>query len=149
MSPESDAADLNGREERGGVFCVAGGNATPAFEVEKSIFHQMTKFVEIPVVFPLDFAVLPRRYHWLHALLGSLLKDRVGIIPAIRHRCSAQIPSIRGKAWVQSAEVPGVIRTRTGRPSASTARCILVLSPLLCGPCPDCLLLRPPHADGL
>ena len=56
----------------------------------------MTKFVEIPVVFPLDFAVLPRRYHWLHALLGSLLKDRVGIIPAIRQQMFGADPFDQG-----------------------------------------------------
>jgi hypothetical protein len=96
MSPESDAPYLDGSEERSGVFGIAGGNAPPAFEVEEGIFHQMTKFVEIPVVFPLDFAVLPRRYHWLHALLGSLLKDRVGIIPAIRQQMFGADPFDQG-----------------------------------------------------
>jgi hypothetical protein len=96
MSPEGDAPYLDGSEERSGVFGIAGGNAPPAFEVEEGIFHQMTKFVEIPVVFPLDFAVLPRRYHWLHALLGSLLKDRVGIIPAIRQQMFGADPFDQG-----------------------------------------------------
>jgi hypothetical protein len=96
MSPEGDAPSLDGSEERSGVFGIASGNARPAFEVEEAIFHQMTKFVEIPVVFPLDFAVLPGRYHWLHALLGSLLKDRVGIIPAIRQQMFGADPFDQG-----------------------------------------------------
>jgi len=83
MSPESDAADLDGGQEGSGVFGVAGGNAPPTLEVEEGIFDQMTQFVEIPVVFPLDFAVLPGRDHRRHALFSGLLKDRVGVVPAI------------------------------------------------------------------
>jgi hypothetical protein len=74
---------LDGGEEGSGIFRVAGGNAPPAFEVEEGIFHQMTQLVEIPVVFPLDFAVFPGRYHRFHALLGGLLKDRVGVITSV------------------------------------------------------------------
>lgn len=58
-------------------------------------------------------------------------------------------PSIKPAACVQSATVPDVIIARIGIPCASTARCILVLSPLLCDSCPDFRPLRPPHADAL
>ena len=43
------------------------------------------------------------------------------------------MPSIRGKAWEQSANVPSVTASLTGIPWESTARCSLLFSPLLCG----------------
>lgn len=60
--------------------------------------------------------------------------------------CAAK-PSISCVATAQSAVVPAVTKNRTGIPCASTARCILVLSPLLCVPYPDCRRLLRPHAD--
>lgn len=83
MSPESNTANLNGGEEGSGVFCVAGGDSPPALEMEESIFDQMTQFVEIPVIFSLNFAVFSGRYHRRHPLLGCLLKDRVGVITSV------------------------------------------------------------------
>ena len=50
------------------------------------------------------------------------------------------MPSIKAMACVQSAVVPAVTATLTGIPCASTARCILLLCPFLCGPCPSCPL---------
>ena len=41
------------------------------------------------------------------------------------------MPSIRWTASLRSARVPSVTRIRTGIPCASTARCVLVLPPLL------------------
>ena len=83
MSPESNASDLDGGKERSGVFRVAGGDSSPALKVEKGIFDKMAQLVKIPVVVALDFAVFPGRYHGLHALLGGLFEDRIGVIPAI------------------------------------------------------------------
>jgi hypothetical protein len=51
--------------------------------MEEGIFDQMTQLLEIPVVFPLDFAVFPGRYHRRHPLLGRLLKDRVGVVTSV------------------------------------------------------------------
>lgn len=62
---------------------------------------------------------------------------------------SAWKPSVRGSACVQSPTVPAVTRTRSGRPCASTAKWILVLSPLLCGSSPRSLPSRRRHADEL
>ena len=59
------------------------------------------------------------------------------------------MPSIKATACVQSAVVPAVTATLTGIPCASTARCILLLSPLLCGPYPDYRPWRLPHGGGL
>jgi hypothetical protein len=41
----------------------------------------------------------------------------------------ASSPAISPCAWGQSPQCPGVIAKRTGRPSASTAAWILVVSP--------------------
>ena len=65
------------------------------------------------------------------------------------NKCSALIPSINGLACVQSAVVPSVINILTGIPNASTARCSLVLSPLLCGSFLDFRLLPQLHVDVL
>ena len=51
--------------------------------MQESIFDEMPEFVEIPVVFSLDFAVFLGWYHGLHALFCGLLKDRVGVLPSI------------------------------------------------------------------
>ena len=83
---------MDGSEEGGRVFCVAGGNASPAFEVEEGIFDQVAQFVEIPVVIALDFAVFPGRYDHLHVLFGGLFEDRVGVIPAIGQQMFGRDP---------------------------------------------------------
>src|ERR1700683_3343272 len=79
----SHAPDLDGGEERSRIFSAAGGDASPALEAEEGIFHEMAQFVEIPVVFALDFAVFLGWYHGLHALFCGLLKDRVGVIASV------------------------------------------------------------------
>src|SRR5271155_644383 len=98
MSPESDTADLNGGQERSGVFRVAGGDAPPALEMEKGIFDQMTQFVEIPIVLPLNFTVFSRRYHRRHPLLGRLLKDRVGVITSVGQQMFGCHPLDQGQS---------------------------------------------------
>ncbi len=50
------------------------------------------------------------------------------------------MPSIKAMACVQSAVAPAATATPTGIPCASTAKCILLSSPLLCGPCLGCPL---------
>ena len=69
--------------------------------------------------------------------------------PRSARRYSAWNPSISCAATVQSAVVPEVIKNRTGIPFASTAKCILVLSPLLCGPSPDSHHVRQRRRDAL
>ena len=69
--------------------------------------------------------------------------------PRSARRYSAWNPSISCAATVQSAVVPEVIKNRTGIPFASTAKCILVLSPLLCGPSPDFHHVRQRRRDAL
>ena len=59
------------------------------------------------------------------------------------------MPSIKAAACVQSAVVPAVTATLTGIPCASTARCILLLSPLLYAPSPGCRLWLQPRGGEL
>lgn len=64
------------------------------------------------------------------------------------NKCSASNPSIKSLPYLQSAQEPAVTITLTGIPCASTAKCILVLSPLWYGSCPDSRRVRLPHGDA-
>jgi hypothetical protein len=55
------------------------------------------------------------------------------------------MPSINAADCVQSAVAPAVTATLTGIPCASTPKGILLLSPLLYAPFPDCRLWLLPH----
>ena len=44
--PENETSDLYSGEEGGGVFCVSCGDAAPSFQVQESVFDEVTKFVE-------------------------------------------------------------------------------------------------------
>ena len=57
-----------------------GCNASPAFEVEKGVFHQMAQFVEMPVIRPLPCPVLPRWNDRFHALSYRLLDDGIAVV---------------------------------------------------------------------
>ncbi len=81
------------------------------------------------------------------SMFSTLLMISSVSYPLSAKRKSASNPSIRQQASAQSALVPSVIETRTGKPSASTAKCILVLSPLLCGSLLGCLQPPQPHVD--
>lgn len=69
--------------------------------------------------------------------------------PRSANKYSAVRPSIKTPACVQSAVVPCVIATLIGIPCASTAKCNLVLSPLLCDSFPDFHLLHLLHVGEL
>ena len=84
----------------------------------------------------------------------------MGAIGLIRKNEPGIYTWMSGKAWPISEQEPAVIMILTGIPCASTARCILVLSPLLCVSCPDYRLLsrqrqkrrwvffQPPYSGG-
>lgn len=74
---------MDGSEERGGIFRVACGNAAPTLKMEEGIFNEVTKFIEVSVVVALDFAIFLGRDDWINALLGGLLKDRIGVVSPI------------------------------------------------------------------
>lgn len=71
---------MHGGEEGVRAFGVSGSDCPPAFDVEKSIFHQVPQFVEVPVIGARLFAVTARRNLRLHALSGGLLQDGVAVV---------------------------------------------------------------------
>jgi hypothetical protein len=54
--------------------------------VEKGVFHQVAKFVDVSIVRALDDPVLSGRNHRLGSLRLGLRKDGVRIVAAIRHQ---------------------------------------------------------------
>ena len=78
---------------------------------------------------------------------NSIISFTSYALSASRH--FALKPSINSQAWVQSAVVPSVTINLTGIPCASTAKCILVLSPLLCDSSLGCRPLHLMRADAL
>ena len=78
-------------------------------------------------------------------MFHRLKNDRVCIITAVGQKIFCLNPSINRAATVQSAVVPEVIKNRTGIPCASTAKCILVLSPL----CTTHCLIPTPCSSGI
>ena len=77
------------------------------------------------------------RDHYLHASRLSPIDDGIRVVASIRVQDFGIYPSINRSACAQSAEVSFVTKTRIGIPCVSTARCILVLSPLLYGSSSD------------
>jgi len=53
IGPKSDTSALDGGEEGSGIFGVAGRDAAPSFQVEKSSFDPMPEFVEVFIIRPL------------------------------------------------------------------------------------------------
>ena len=92
MKPEGETSDLNGGEERVGVFCVSGGNAAPAFEVQEGVFDAVTALVKFLVVGPLNGTTFLWRNHRMHALGGGLFEDRIGIVAFIGDQVSGVDP---------------------------------------------------------
>jgi len=52
IAPNSDATDLNGSDKRCSVLGIPGSDATPSFQVQERVFHQMTQFVKVAIVVP-------------------------------------------------------------------------------------------------
>ena len=69
--------------------------------------------------------------------------------PRSAKSASALKPSMNARASLQSALAPSVTATLSGIPCASTARCILVLSPLLRDSSPGCRQPLQRHGDAL
>ena len=74
---------MDGGEEGGGVFGVAGGDAAPAFEVKKGVFDPVAQLVEVFVIGSLHGAVFLGGDNRVHALTFSLFQDGVGVIPLV------------------------------------------------------------------
>ena len=67
-TPNSNATNLHSSQKRCCSFCISSSNASPTFQVQKSIFHQMTKPIQVTVILPLLLAISFSRnddIHWL------------------------------------------------------------------------------------
>ena len=74
---------MDGGEEGGGIFGVAGRDAAPAFEVQKGVLDEMSQLVQSLVIRPLGYAVFVRRDNGVHLLRFRLLEDRIGVIALV------------------------------------------------------------------
>ena len=106
-------------------------HSPPLLEVQEAVFHQMPQLVQRPVIFRFS-----RRLLWavspVHSPFRGCVYDFIGVIGLVCQKMLRRDTLIKGSAWEQSAAVPPVTITFTGIPWASTAKCSLVLSPLLC-----------------
>ena len=112
----------------------------------RKVFDQVAQFVEVFVVRSLVFSVFLWRDDGVHAYTSCLLKNGIGIIALVRNQM-IRVDPLDQSAGLCAIRSGTFCRDLTGIPHASTARCILVLSPLLCGSCPDCRLWLLPHED--
>ena len=74
---------MSGGEKRGDIFSIAGGNTSPALEVEHGVFNQVAQFVEVFVIVALMGAIPFGRDHGDHSLALGLLEDGVGVVAAV------------------------------------------------------------------
>ena len=81
--PECYASNLYSGDKRSGVFRIPRRNASPAFEVQEGVFHQLAQFVEVFVITALVFAVFLGRNHGCHLLLNGLLDDGICIVALV------------------------------------------------------------------
>ena len=74
-TPNSNATNLHCCQKRCCSFGISSSNASPAFQVQKSIFHQMTK--------PLLLAISLSWNEYRHSSISGISNDLIGVIPTI------------------------------------------------------------------
>ena len=82
-TPNSNATNLHSSQKRCCSFCISSSNASPTFQVQKSIFHQMTKPIQVTVILPLLLAI---SFSWnddIHSSISGISNDLIGVIPTI------------------------------------------------------------------
>ena len=82
-TPNSNAANLHSSQKRCCSFCISSSNASPTFQVQKSIFHQMTKPIQVTVILPLLLAISFSRNDDIHSSISGISNDLIGVIPTI------------------------------------------------------------------
>lgn len=123
-----------------GLFRIPCRNPSPAFEPQKGLLHQLAHWIQVPILWKRRTCRL-----FLGGMIGTMFRrtasvSMVSLSFAFSARSAgASKPFVKLAACGQSATGPAVTRTRSGRPCSSTARWILVLSPILCAPWPHCL----------
>ena len=79
----SNATNLHSSQKRCCSFCISSSNASPTFQVQKSIFHQMTKPIQVTVILPLLLAISFSRNDDIHSSISGISNDLIGVIPTI------------------------------------------------------------------
>ena len=116
--------------QKGRCFlCIPGCNTAPLLEMQKGIFHQVTDFIDVPVICPHGFSILFGRYDRLHACLSRCLNDLIGIIASISNQFFGfnAVNQVAGFGAVGS-----IAGANKHFPCASTARCIFVFRAPFC-----------------
>ena len=80
-TPNSNATNLHSSQKRCCSFCISSSNASPTFQVQKSIFHQMTKPIQVTVILPLLLAISFSRNDDIHSSISGISNDLIGVIP--------------------------------------------------------------------
>jgi hypothetical protein len=86
VSPESDAAYLDGGKEGGGIFRISGGDASPSFDVKEGVLDEMPEAVEILVIGALVDSVSLWGDDRVHSLSSGQLKDGIGIVTPVSEK---------------------------------------------------------------
>ena len=71
-TPNSNATNLHSSQKRCCSFCISSSNASPTFQVQKSIFHQMTKPIQVTVILPLLLAISFSRNDDIHSSISGM-----------------------------------------------------------------------------
>ena len=82
-TPNSNATNLHSSQKRCCSFCISSSNASPTFQVQKSIFHQMTKPIQVTVILPLLLAISFSRNDDIHSSISGISNDLIGVISTI------------------------------------------------------------------
>ena len=77
--PNSNATNLHSSQKRCCSFCISSSNASPTFQVQKSIFHQMTKPIQVTVILPLLLAISFSRNDDIHSSISGISNDLIGV----------------------------------------------------------------------
>ena len=81
--PNSNATNLHSSQKRCCSFGISSSNASPAFQVQKSIFHQMKKPIQVTVILPLLLAISLSWNDDIHPSISGISNDLIGVIPTI------------------------------------------------------------------
>lgn len=82
-TPNSNATNLHSSQKRCCSFWISSSNASPTFQVQKSIFHQMTKPIQVTVILPLLLAISFSRNDDIHSSISGISNDLIGVISTI------------------------------------------------------------------
>ncbi|BBL35209.1 hypothetical protein Nstercoris_01471 [Nitrosomonas stercoris] len=78
-----DTSNLYSSKERRSVFSISCSNATPSFEMQKSILDKMPQFIQFFIIRSLYLSVFLRRNNHFHSLFFCLFNNGVTIIATI------------------------------------------------------------------